>query len=184
MRAIYLFLLALGILAFILPLINPALFIPDGEEGLRFYEEVIHVPGRYTLPVIFSVLLLITPVIVGLWSLSWAMQDAGLMHYKFYEEDNRLYEIEPIHIHYQSFLKGYAGISSIFFLVQLIITWASVTEEVRTSDVLMSIFLPLFIIVLALPAYIVYAKFSHVRKHLREDLGELKNLSKEDVLKS
>lgn len=182
-RAIYLFLLALGLLAFILPMIDPNQWLP-ANYGVSYYEGELGIPARYVLTLLGSIVLLITPFVVGLWSVAWVMEDAGLMHYKFDERKGReLYEIEPIHINYSSYLKGYAGISSIFFLIQVITAWAAVSVEQRISDVIGSALLPLNILVIALPAYFIYAKYGIKAKFLKKDLRELRKLSEEDILK-
>lgn len=187
-RSIYMFLLTLGLLSFILPLINPADWLPDGKNAIKYYEGDLGVPGQYTMNVMNIIIMLIAPFAVGLWSIAWAMEDAGLMHYKFDDRKGReLYEIEPIHINYSSYLKGYAGISSIFFLIQVAITWSTIREstgESRISDVIGTFLVPLVIIVLALPAYIIYAKFGAKGDYLIKDLKELKQLSEQDILKS
>jgi len=187
-RSIYLFLLALGLLSFLLPLIDPVDWLPDGQKAIKYYEGELGVPGEYVVTVMSSMIFIIAPFTVGLWSVSWVMEDAGLMHYKFDDRKGReLYEIEPIHINYSSYLKGYAGISSIFFLIQVAITWSQITEstgESRTSDILFTVLQPLLIILLCLPAYLIYAKFGSKADYLTKDLEELKPLSEEEILKS
>lgn len=183
MRSIYLFLLMLGLLSFILPLVEgyAGLFMENPE----YYSEELGVPVIYVVTLLMSMVFFLLPIVVGLWSISWAMEDAGLMHYKFDERPGReLYEIEPIHIKYTSFLKGYAGISSIFFLINATIAWSSVTSEPRTSDIVMTILMPAITILFALPAYIIYAKYVNVTKLMRADYPELKEISEEQILKN
>lgn len=181
-RAIYLFLLELGILVLILPFIDPTLFLSK-EYGVDYYEGELGVPAVYTTSVLMNLVFLTLPIVIGIWSIGWALEDQGLMHYKFDDRPGReLYEIEPIHINYTNYLKGYAGISSIVFLIQVAITWASVTKEIRISDVIMTILMPAIIIVVSIPAYILYSKFVATKGFLRKDLQKLKILSESDVL--
>lgn len=182
MRSIYLFLLMLGLLSFILPWMEDyaGVFMESPE-----YYEGIGVPVIYVLSLLMPMVFFLLPIVVGLWSISWAMEDAGLMHYKFDERPGReLYEIEPIHIKYTSFLKGYAGISSIFFLINATVAWSSVTSESRTTDIVMTILIPAVTILLALPAYIIYAKYVNVNKLMRAEYPELKEISEEEILKT
>ena len=181
-RAVYLFLLELGFLVFILPFIDPSIFLSE-SYGVEYYEGELGVPAVYTVPVLLSLVFLTVPIVVGIWSVGWAMEDQGLMHYKFDDRPGReLYEIEPIHINYTNFLKGYAGISSILFLIQVAITWASVTSEFRLSDLIFTILMPAIIIVIAIPAYILYSKFVAQKDFLRSNLKRLKKLSESDVM--
>ncbi|MBD3340324.1 MAG: hypothetical protein GF353_14515 [Candidatus Lokiarchaeota archaeon] len=149
----------LGILVFILPFINPALFLSE-EFGVSYYEDESGVPAIYTNSVLISLISLTLPFVIGLWSIGWALEDSGLMHYKF---DNRpgkpLYEIEPVYQNYSSYLRGYAGVSSVLFLVQVIITWASVTVEPKISDGFFTILILALVILFSIPAYVIYAKF-------------------------
>lgn len=181
-RAIYLFLLELGFLVFILPFIDPSLFLSKAY-GVEYYEGKLGVPAIYTVSVLMSLVFLTLPIVIGIWSVGWAMEDEGLMHYKFDDRPGReLYEIEPIHINYTNFLKGYAGISSILFLIQVAVIWASVTSEYRISDIIFTILMPAIIIVVAIPAYIIYSKFVANKDFLRVNLKKLKKLSESDVI--
>jgi hypothetical protein len=181
-RAIYLFLLELGILVLIIPFIDPSLFLTE-RFGLDYYEGELGVPAVYTVGVLLGLIFLTVPFVVGIWSVGWAMEDAGLMHYKFDNKAGReLYEIEPIHVNYTNYLKGYAGISSILFLIQAALTWASVTSEVRISDVIITLLLPAFIILISIPAYIIYSKTTAKKDFLRANLKKLKKLTEADVL--
>jgi hypothetical protein len=184
-RAIYIFLLELGFLAIALPLINPASWIPGGSEGLKYYTDVLGVPGQYTMIVLITFTSIFLPFVVGLWSIGWTLQDQGIMHYKFDDRPGReLYEIEPVHLNYNTYLKGYAGISSIIFLIQVAITWMNVKVEPRTDDIIFTFVIPLGSIIIAIPAYFIYAKFVGSKDFLRKDLIELKKLTEADVKKA
>jgi hypothetical protein len=175
-------LLELGILVLILPFVDPTMFLSK-EFGVDYYEGDLGVLAIYTTSVLSSMVFLTLPIVVGIWSIGWSLEDQGLMHYKFDDRPGReLYEIEPIHVNYTNYLKGYAGISSILFLIQVAITWASVTVEPRISDVIATILIPAVIIIVSLPAYILYSKFVATKDFLRKDLQKLKILSESDVL--
>jgi hypothetical protein len=123
------------------------------------------------------------PFVNGLWSIGWVMEDAGLMHYKFEKEErNRLYEIEPVYRNYSYYLKGYAGISSILFLYNVIIAWIQVTSESRIADIIASIFLPAIAILLSIPSYIIYGKFVNKKFLIHQDLKQLQILDESQIL--
>lgn len=183
-RFVFIVLLELGFLAFVLPLIDPALWLPGGEKGVQYYEG-LGVPPAYVMPIIYTFVPLLLPIVVGLWSIGWAFEDSGLMHYRFDTRPGReLYEIEPVHARFNSFLKGYAGISSVLFLILAVIAWAGVTKEARISDIIGTISIPIVVIISSIPAYIVYAIFTGKKYFLRKNLRELKILKEEDILKN
>ena len=95
------------------------------------------------------------PLAVGLWAVSWAMEDAGLMHYAFKSEDN--YEIEPIHIRYTSYLKGYAGISALMFVIQFTMYQAN---QNSLEDGLLILAVVLLAIVCFFPAYFLFTFYA------------------------
>ena len=114
-RIIYLFLLTLGVNAAILGLgmFDPDLLLP----GEIYYETEAQGRGYEKYPLYYpdtfiGFASIIFPLMVGLWAIGWVLEDTGLMHFKLPKENERfLYEIEPIYLKYNSFVKGYAGIS-------------------------------------------------------------------------
>ena len=57
------------------------------------------IPVQYSSDGFLAVLLLLFPFSIGLWSIGWAMEDLGLIHYKLPEVDTPiLFEIEPMHL--------------------------------------------------------------------------------------
>jgi len=182
-RLIYIFLLELGLLSFILLIIDPDLFLTE-DYNSAFYEG-LGVPPEYTLNVVFLCSALILPLINGLWSVGWILEDSGLMHYKFKKRPgNELYEIEPVHTYYNGFLKGYAGISSIFFLISIVVAWMKVSEEFRIADIIWTLTIPAFGIFISIPAYILYTKYILNKKFLRGSLKELKILKESEIFKN
>jgi hypothetical protein len=65
---------------------------------------------------------LIIPFVFFLFSTTWAIEDANLMHYSLGAKDAVYFEVEPMHFRLSDFLKGYAGISAIIALVNIYIT--------------------------------------------------------------
>lgn len=171
-RGIYIFMLTIGIMGFIIPTMSDdvaRLFINVNtvdsykSEGLRL---------AVVLPVFMSLSGLLLPIVIGLWSVSWFMEDSGVIHYAGLagQEDrkDKLFEIEPVHLRYSSYLKGYAGISAIIFLFTLIVYFSGF--EGRESDVIMLMLVPMFNIFMAIPAYVVYGltleKYTGLKKRL------------------
>lgn len=117
-RSVYVSLLVLGLQALIMGFFPHELMLtPDNLLGYQGAEVDI----RFVLSVTTGIVGLLTPLAVGLLSVGWAMEDAGLVHYDLPEESDRIYEVEPIFRRYISYLKGYAGFSSVIFLVSIIL---------------------------------------------------------------
>ena len=183
-RTLYNFLLELGLMAFIIPILDPDIFLTE-EYNSAYYESVGIVP-EYTMNVLYMSAGLLLPLIMGLWSVGWILEDSGLMHYKLDRRPGKeLYEIEPVHIYVNNFIKGYAGISSIFFLTRVAVANADVAVPV--NEIITNVFFTLLIAIVPLlfsiPAYVIYSKCIMNKKFLRANLKELKMLSEEEIIK-
>jgi len=127
---------------------------------------------------------LVLPIVIGLWSIGWMLEDSGLIHYSLKKRSDQLFEIEPIHLRFNSYLKGYSGISAIIFLITLIVYFSGFPG--RTSDAITLGFTPAIAILNSIPAYIIYGlsinKFNNLRKGLPEarKIKEEKFISKRD----
>ena len=180
MRMIYTMLLTMGIIAFILPAIDVSQII-DIKDMTGYVGEGI-IP-MYSLPSIIGVIGFVLPIVIGLWSIGWAMEDAGLMHHRLDDpRPGKLFEIEPIHIKYNSYLKGYAGITAILFIIQVSMYFAEIGGD-RVVDALMALFLPFTSIIFSIPAYFIYAKVMGNNTYLRKGLKEINKPTIEDVTK-
>lgn len=184
-RGIYIFLLTLGFLAFILPL------LPESAAKMFINTNLVHIYEsegldlRFVTTVIMSItVIFILPIVIGLWSIGWTLEDSGLIHYSGLEGQSerldRLFEIEPIHLRYNSYLKGYAGISSIVFLITMLVYFMGF--EGRASDVITVMLIPAINIVVSIPAYIVYGLTTGKFKYLHKGLPEAKRIAKTDLI--
>lgn len=185
-RGIYSVLLMLGFLSIILPLVSQYtinLWLSEATINALNSEGVIL---YYSMDVLIPHICILVPFITGIWSVEWAMDEAGLMHFKFdAREDRELYEIEPIYRKYSSYIKGYAGISSIIFFLNLIISYAELLPEYpfRLIDMIVVLFVPFLTILIILPGYVLYFKLVKPYNFSNEGLPELKTLSEADILK-
>lgn len=185
-RAIYCLLLTLGILAFIVPNIRESAVLFMGQNT---YEEFVDlgIYPAYSMMILTTLVGILLPIVVGVWSIGWALEDAGLMHYRIEDErkGKEAYEIEPIHVKYNSFIRGYAGISSILFIIQVAAAFYSVYEiaPYRAADVIGVVFMPLSVLVFILPAYLLYIKKGINAENLRKDLAQIKQITKKDLIK-
>ena len=184
-RAVYVFLLALGLLAIIIPLMSEEVaraFINTGavetyiNEGLDL---------RFVGIVLFGITFVIVfPIVIGLWSVGWSLQDAGLVHYTGLEGQkerwDKLFEIEPIHSKYNNYLKGYAGISSIVFLISLVVYISGF--EGRTEDAIIVILTPAMLIIMMVPSYIVYGLNQQKFEYLRKGLPKAKKIAEAELI--
>jgi len=179
-RMIYTLLLTMGIIAFILPMINVSQLISIADMEGYTSEGII---PMYSLPSIIGVIGFVLPIVVGLWSIGWAMEDAGLIHHRLEDpRPGKLFEIEPIHIKYNSYLKGYAGITAILFVIEVSMYFVGIGGG-RVTDAIMAYILPLMSMILSIPAYIVYAKVMGKNPYLRKGLKEIRKPTIEDISK-
>ncbi|TFG08154.1 MAG: hypothetical protein EU539_03185 [Promethearchaeota archaeon] len=185
LRFIYIFLLTLGFLAIVIPLLsNQAAEMLNAPSNVESYEDE-GLDLRFALPTVFAVTFtFVFPIVLGLWSVGWALEDSGLIHYSGLEGQkqrrDKLFEIEPIHLRYNGYLKGYAGISSVVFLISLAVYFAGF--EGRAEDVMMVTLIPLFSIVNAIPAYLIYGLTKGKFKYLRKELPEAKRLAESELI--
>jgi hypothetical protein len=166
-RAIYIGLLTMGILSLLIYIIPPALLIPLSMEDTIFNMAFVSCIAGFMVP--FS---------IAMWSASWSYHDASLVHYKIPDEDkDELYEVEPIHLRYDSFLKGYAGLSSIIFIVNLMAMQISGGEGQLMAIVVLYVFMHMSL--LTLPAIYVHSRMNHT--WLRKNLPRARRFTKSDV---
>ncbi|MFX1567403.1 MAG: hypothetical protein ACFFCV_03445 [Promethearchaeota archaeon] len=179
-RGIYVFLLTLGLLAVLLPIIEPHADVLINEEFLAGYiAEGLNL--SYLLPVVMVVSGMILPIVIGLWSIGWILEDSGLIHYSLKGRLDQLFEIEPVHLRYNSYLKGYAGISSIILLIKLFLEFAS-QGAIRRVDAIMVLLIPLFNILHTIPPYLLYGLVTRNYKNLIKGLPEAKIISEDQLL--
>jgi hypothetical protein len=184
-RLIYIFLLTLGFLAIVVPLMSDEvarMFINTGT--VDFYEDE-GLDLRFVLPVLMTITFsFIFPIVIGLWSIGWALADSGLVHYSGLEGQkeryDKLFEIEPTHMKYNNYLKGYAGISSVVFLISLAIYFTGF--QGRATDVMMVILIPAFSILYSIPPYLVYGLEKGKFQKLRKGLPEAKRIAEADFI--
>ncbi|MHA1293157.1 MAG: hypothetical protein ACTSQJ_10855 [Promethearchaeota archaeon] len=178
-RGLYLVLFTMGLYALICQSIDYSIFLT--QSSIDNYHKV-GVNPIYSLTVVGIFIGILFPISLGFWCVGWALEDAGLMHYRIQDErvGRELYEIEPIYLKYTSFLKGYAGISSIIFVVQISIHFFNVGGEYM-FDAFAIIILLFVVFLLLIPAYLMYAKVMGDNSYLRKDLKEIKKLKEEDI---
>lgn len=166
-RAFYTFLLSIGLFSALNQLgIISLLFSFGPYTGFDEFEIVA---------IFFPIII---PFSIGIWSVGWSFEDAGLMHFKFSKKRiNPLYEIEPIHYRYNSIIKGYAGISTIIYIIDL---------SINSFGGLGSSFIQLLYVIFRafgyyllfigpiFPAYIIFWKFNlSLKKYLRTSMKTL-----------
>ncbi|MFW9981521.1 MAG: hypothetical protein ACFFE3_06375 [Candidatus Thorarchaeota archaeon] len=169
-RAIYLGLLTMGIVSILIYVLPPTLFLPSGEVEPSEVS-VFHMAS------IASIAGLVVPIAVAMWSTGWSYRDASLVHYKIPEDGvEDLYEIEPIYLRFDSFLKGYAGFSSILFIINLVVVQFSTQDFVMA---LLVLYVFMHISFLTLPALYVHSRMNHM--WLRKNLPKARRFTKSDV---
>ncbi|KKM62803.1 hypothetical protein LCGC14_1518010 [marine sediment metagenome] len=179
-RGIYMALMIIGIIITISAFIDPTLFLTQAKLEGSYYTANDNKDLLFDPDVINALAYIILPFVVGIWAVGWAIEDAGLMHYKVPKENEKiLFEIEPVHLKYNGLVKGYAGVASVIFLITAIIVYLPIWPG-HIGQVLFTILLMMFY---SAPSYIIYLKVSQAvfRKILRKGLKEIEMLSENDI---
>jgi hypothetical protein len=168
-RAIYLGLLSMGIVSILIYIIPPSLLISPGEVDDPI--SVFHMAS------IASIAGFVVPISIAVWSTGWSYRDASLVHYKIPDDGvDDLYEIEPIYLRFDSFLKGYAGFSSILFIINLVIVQFT-TQDFAMALLVLYVFM--HVSLLTLPAIYVHSRMNHM--WLRKNLPKARRFTKSSV---
>lgn len=159
-RSFFLSLLTIGVSATLLNynLVNVRIFLSPLQ--IRSYESGgFDVDNAYASDAYFGLMIIVISFVIGLSSVSWMMEDIGLMHYKLPAKgSDKLFEIEPVHNKYNAILRGYAGITAILFYFDAIRFYLFDYGE---SGGLFFISLTLIILMgCSVPGYIFYWKIS------------------------
>ncbi len=173
-RVLYVVLMSFGMIRF---LISLNLYSPEiiASNWQSFYHDL---PDKYLL---FNSPLLVLPIIVAISSIGWILEDIGLMHYK-YDGKKNFFEFEPIHYRYNSFLKGFAGISTIFFIFSYIIEGLLLpynSISYINQYLIFNLMMGFLSAAAMLPGYFIYNRLNkdHLIKNLQKltDLFEIKS---------
>lgn len=176
-RFIYILAIAMAFLTLLVNVLNPELWLD--ANTLQSYKDTSRDP-KYAFEFLVALMGIGLPIGVGIWAIAWAIEDSGLIHYVF--KDDGYYEIEPVHIRFTSYVKGFASLASIIFLAQFFIY--HLTSSVGDlADSMLVIPLILAIDLCFIPAYIIYVKVMGSHAYLRKDLEEIKILKEEDIKK-
>ena len=178
-RGIYVSLMIIGIIITISGLIDPTLFLTQGFLENSNYTANDNENLLFDPNVIEALKYIILPFVVGIWAVGWAIEDAGLMHYKLPKENEKiLFEIEPVHLKYNGLVKGYAGVASVIFIINAISVYLPIWPP--HLAIVSSILLMMFY---AAPSYFIYLKVSQkvFRKILRKGLQEIEMIPENEI---
>ena len=95
--------------------------------------------------------------------------------WKEIKRDRRTYKPEK----FGSYIKGFAGISSLIFVIQFSVV---VFKQQSFSDMLQILIAFIMAVVSYLPAYFLYAKLIAGKKYLHKGLTELRKLEDEHLI--
>jgi hypothetical protein len=165
-RALYIGLLTMGILSILIYVIPPGLLLTSSFDV-----------SIYNMAFVASIAGFVVPISIAMWSASWSYHDASLVHYRIPDNGiDALYEIEPIHLRYDSFLKGYAGLSSIIFIINLIVVQLATDGQLMA---LLVLYVFMHMSLLTVPAIYVHSRMNHM--WLRKNLPKARRFTKSDV---
>ncbi|MFX0071172.1 MAG: hypothetical protein ACFFAO_08790 [Candidatus Hermodarchaeota archaeon] len=178
-RSIYVALLSIGLLATFSTFLNLNQFV--AQRQLEYLQEE-GIPVQYSMDGFLAILIIFFPFVMGLWSISWVMEDLGFIHYKLPEEKiNVLFEIEPMNLKYKQILKGYAGISAIIYYISVIIFYITNLKKGVIMDLIfLFAAIPLWVL-MSFPFYFIYRTIFLKRlKFLRKELPECRTITKSE----
>ncbi len=179
-RGLYCYLLSLGLMIALKEFLNLDLF---ASENQKITNESLNLPIEYTYNGYFQIIFLFFPIAAGLLSIGWAIEDAGVIHYNLPDTNtDELFEIEPVHLRYNSIIKGYAGLSSIFYFTSVIwYIFVIRTDLIMSGDGWQFFFYPLSIIMFPLMMYPAYKLYLFIGKDfLRKKLPKRKSITKQE----
>jgi len=181
-RALFCFLLSIGFFMILegSGVLDLNLFLTEGSKQTA---ELQNIPVRYNINVFIVLILDFLPLAAAILSIGWALEDAGLIHYKLpSEESNKLFEIEPVNVRYNSYIKGYAGISSILFYISAVyylVTQSNVTMDFMGILGLWVYFgLYFLVVVVLLPTYLLYLRIG--KNFLRKNIPKRQKITQQN----
>ncbi|MFW9921517.1 MAG: hypothetical protein ACFFED_18095, partial [Candidatus Thorarchaeota archaeon] len=170
MRMIYVYLLIIALVTTVGSLFDATQFLPTGGFPSP-------IDPQYNISFIFCMTGITAPLAVALWSVGWAMEDASLIHYKLpAKEKGELYEIEPVYKTYSSYLKGFAGFSTILSLFVIFNYFMGIS---RPEDAISVFLVPFHGMLVIIPAYFIFVVIGS--KWLRKSKREVKHLTENDL---
>ena len=178
-RALYVALLSLGLG---MMLINSNILHPRFLTTESNYQSMIDEGDNilYYIGTLLGLPMLIYPFIIGLWSVGWTLEDAGVMHYNIKtKKPNKLFEIEPVHNRYNGMLKGFAGISVIIVLVSAYAYFSTLAVP-DIASISMVIFSIPMLMVPSFLSYIVYWKLG--KSYTIKNLKEIRGITEEELI--
>ncbi len=171
MRLVYVYLLITALFATIGSFFDPTQFLTTGPSS--------PIEPIYNISFIFCMTGIAAPIAVALWAASWAMEDASLIHYKLpAKEQGELYEIEPVYKTYSSYLKGFAGFSTVLSLVVIFNYFIGLPGD-RLVDAVSVFLVPFHGMLVIIPAYFIFTMIGS--KWLRKNKREIKHLTENDL---
>lgn len=175
MRMIYTYLLIIGLFTTLMTILDPQAFLPTDIYSNTI---VLGLDPHYHISYIFCLAGIAAPIAVALWSVGWALEDAALLHFRLPSKDaNELYEIEPVYRSYSSYLKGFAGFSTI---LSLLIIFNSFMNIGWTFDAISVFLVPLHSMIVTVPAYYLFTLIGS--KWLRKNKRVIKQMEAHDIL--
>ncbi len=174
MRLIYVYLFIVGLLTTLMGIFDSQTFLAVDV----YADQLAHfLDPSYHISYLFCLTGIAVPLSVALWSVGWALEDAGLLQYKLPpKEENKLYEIEPVYKSYSSYLKGFAGFSAILALVVIFNHFMAIGKAV---DAVSAFLVPLHGIFVMIPAYFLFAILGS--NWLRKNKRVIKQLEEGDL---
>ncbi|MHA1638426.1 MAG: hypothetical protein ACTSUB_10480 [Candidatus Thorarchaeota archaeon] len=173
-RAFFTFLLVMGLESTVIPLFELQYFMSTVN-----YDEWIATPfvPLHLHPMIFIITAaLLLPIAISIFASVWSLEDSGLVQYHLPSEVTEYQEVRPMYRKLSAYLKGYAGISALFYYISSILEMIEFGTEAETF--IWVPFISVIVFVWALSGIVIHSRLNldWVRKG-RTKLERVENIS-------
>ena len=173
-RSLFVFLLTMGFAGTIISILGIEWLLTPGE--IADYN-TRGIPIIYSMDVLGGLNSLFIPIYIGIWAISWALEDSGLIHFSIPGTKDKYYEIEPLFYKFTTYLSGFAGLTAIFYYLGAVTFYLTVTQHL--GEILISLLTFVSFVINTGPAYVLYSKKN--LNYLRKGLKKAKIINNSDL---
>ncbi len=173
-RSLFVFLLAMGLASTIISILGIEWLLTPGE--IADYNAK-GIPIIYSMDILGGLNTLFFPIYVGIWAVSWALEDSGLIHFSIPGTKDQYYEIEPLFYKFTAYLSGFAGLTAIFYYLGAVIFYLTVVQHL--GQILISWLMFVSLVISTAPAYVLYSRKN--LNYLRKSLKRAKIINNSDL---
>ena len=173
-RAFFTFLLVMGLESTVIPFFDVEDFISQANLAEWNLDQFVPLDLHPMIFIVTAAMLL--PVAIGIFASVWSLADSGLVHYHLPVGMDEYQEIRPLYRKLSAYLKGYAGISALFYYISAILQMIEFGTEFQTF--IWTTFVSGMVFIWALSGIVIHSKLNldWVRRG-RNRLDRVENIS-------